>query len=129
MYKKKLGFKNYHDMSLTLSDQNPADIDALFDELDELTKPTFIELKKEMDEYFAARYKIPAAQLMPWHYQNRFFQEAPKIYNIDLDTYYAKVDIAKVCKDSTNSANSPSALTSIALISLLLICASKNAIF
>lgn len=96
---KKLGFKNYHDMSLTLSDQNPADIDALFDELDELTKPTFIELKKEMDEYFAARYKIPAAQLMPWHYQNRFFQEAPKIYNIDLDTYYAKVDIAKVCKD------------------------------
>lgn len=96
---KKLGFKNYHDMSLTLSDQNPAEIDALFDELDELTKPTFIELKKEMDEYFAARYKIPVEQLMPWHYQNRFFQEAPKIYNIDLDTYYAKVDIAKVCRD------------------------------
>ncbi len=95
----KLGFKNYHDMSLTLSDQDPAEIDALFDELDELTKPTFVELKKEMDAYFSARYKIPAEQLMPWHYQNRFFQEAPKIYTINLDTYYEKVNIEKVMRE------------------------------
>jgi peptidyl-dipeptidase A len=25
---------------------------------------------------------------MPWNYQNRFFQEAPRIYDVDLDKYY-----------------------------------------
>lgn len=96
---KKLGFKNYHEMSLKLSDQDPAEIDKLFDELDELTKSTFAQLKSEMDSFFSKRYNVPIAELKPWHYQNRFFQEAPKIYSVDLDKYYSKVDIVKVTKD------------------------------
>ena len=48
-----------------------------------------------MDEILAKGCGISAADLMPWHYQNRYFQEAPKIYNIDLDTYYKNVDIVK----------------------------------
>ncbi len=36
---------------------------------------------------------------MPWHYQNRFFQEAPAIYNINLDSYYAKQDVVQLAKD------------------------------
>ncbi len=96
---KKLGFKNYHEMSLKLSDQDPAEIEKLFDELDELTKNTFAQLKLEMDSFFSKRYNVPIADLKPWHYQNRFFQEAPKIYTVDLDKYYSKVDIVKVTKD------------------------------
>ena len=96
---KKLGFKNYHEMSLKLSDQDPAEIEKLFDELDELTKNTFVQLKSEMDSFFSKRYNVPIADLKPWHYQNRFFQEAPKIYQVDLDKYYSKVDIVKIVKD------------------------------
>jgi peptidyl-dipeptidase A len=33
---------------------------------------------------------------MPWHYQNRFFQEAPRIYDVKLDDYYKGKDLAKL---------------------------------
>lgn len=85
---KDLGYLNYHEMRLKLSEQDPAEILKLFDELDVLTKDAFKKQKDEIDSYFAERYKIKKEDLMPWHYQNRFFQEAPKIYKVDLDTYY-----------------------------------------
>ncbi len=96
---KELGFANYHEMSLKLSEQEPADINALFDELDELTRASFAQLKGEIDQYYAKRYNIPANALMPWHYQNRFFQEAPEIYPVNLDTYYANQDVVKLTRD------------------------------
>ena len=94
-----LGFANYHDMSLRLSDQDPEKIVKLFDELDSLTRNTFATLKLDVDSVLAAKYKIKPDQLMPWHYQNRFFQEAPAIYNINLDSYYANKDVVQLAKD------------------------------
>ena len=95
---KELGFKNYHEMSLSLSEQDPEQIEKLFDELDSLTSDAFAQLKNEMDEYFAERYKVKKEELMPWHYQNRFFQEAPKIYPVDLDVYYQDKDVVAITK-------------------------------
>lgn len=85
---QSLGFDNYHSMSLELSGQNPQEISALFDELDSLTKGTFAKLKNEMDSTFAIRYKVSKEQLMPWHFQGRYFQESPQLYPVDLDKYY-----------------------------------------
>jgi peptidyl-dipeptidase A len=96
---KELGFKNYHEMSLKLSEQDPAEIEKIFNELDSLTRDAFAQLKNEMDEYFAKRYKIKKEELMPWHYQNRFFQEAPKIYEVDLDVYFKGKDDVKITED------------------------------
>jgi peptidyl-dipeptidase A len=96
---KKLGFNNYHEMSLKLNEQDPEDILKTFNELDSLTSGSFTELKSQMDDYFAKRYKIKKEELMPWHYQNRFFQEAPKIYSVDLDKYYKDKDIVKLTED------------------------------
>ena len=96
---KTLGFKNYHEMSLELSEENPRDIEKLFDQLDSLTKDGFAKLKDEVDEYYAKRYNIKKEEIMPWHYQNRFFQDAPKIYDIDLDKYYKGKDIVKIVED------------------------------
>jgi peptidyl-dipeptidase A len=95
----KLGFKNYHEMSLKLSEQDPEEVEALFDELDSLTRDSFAQLKSEMDDYFAARYKIKKEELRPWHYQNRFFQEAPSIYTVDLDKYYKDQDVVKLTQE------------------------------
>jgi peptidyl-dipeptidase A len=96
---RELGFTNYHDMSLRLSDQDPEQISKLFDELDSLTRGTFTILKAEMDEILAKKYKIKPEELMPWHYQNRFFQEAPAIYKINLDSYFAGKDVVQLAKD------------------------------
>lgn len=93
---RELGFSNYHEMSLTLSDQDPKEISRLFDELDNLTKDAFVKIKAGMDEYLAKRLKIKPEELMPWHYQNRFFQEAPQVFEIDFDKYYKTQDIVKL---------------------------------
>ncbi|NLN95749.1 MAG: M2 family metallopeptidase [Bacteroidales bacterium] len=96
---KELGFGNYHEMSLKLSDQEPEDINRLFNELDSLTRNAFATLKNDIDEHLSKRYKIAKQDLMPWHYQNRFFQEAPLIYEVDLDKYYSNQNIEKLTRD------------------------------
>ncbi|MGD9976773.1 MAG: M2 family metallopeptidase [Bacteroidales bacterium] len=90
---RKLGYANYHTMNMELSEQNPEVILALFDELDGLTYKSFAQLKGEIDLYLAKRDRISVDKLMPWHYQNRYFQEAPKIYSVDLDKFYANQDL------------------------------------
>jgi peptidyl-dipeptidase A len=93
---QELGYSNYHEMSLKLAEQDPKDIDAIFNDLYERTKDVFAQVKNEMDEFLAKRYRVSKNQLMPWHYQNRFFQEAPKIYKVDLDSYYKNKDIVEL---------------------------------
>lgn len=95
---KEIGFNNYQKMSLKLSEQDPDDIEKLFDELDNLTRDAFVKVKKEMDDFLAKRLDIKPQELMPWHYQNRYFQEAPKIYKVDLDDYYKGKDIVALTK-------------------------------
>jgi peptidyl-dipeptidase A len=90
---RELGFDNYHSMRLELDEQDPEEIALLFDELDELTRGAFAKLKQDMDAELATRYNIAPEKLMPWHYQNRFFQEAPRIYDVDLDAFYKDKDI------------------------------------
>ena len=99
---QKIGFSNYHEMSLKLSGQDPAEVTKIFDELDSLTRNNFAELKGEIDSYFAKRYKVAIADLRPWHYQNRYFQEAPQIYKVDFDKYYAKQDPVKLASTFYN---------------------------
>lgn len=93
---KELGFKNYHQMMLKLSEQDPKQIEKLFNELDALTRPAFASLKKDIDKALAKKFNIPVSKLQPWHYQNRFFQEAPEIYALDLDSYYKNKDLVEL---------------------------------
>jgi len=102
---KELGYENYHTMNMILSEQNPTEILSLFNELDSLTKDTFAELKGDIDTYFAKRYGIAKEKLMPWHYQNRFFQEAPKIYDVDLDQFYGDKNLVDLTAKYYNGIN------------------------
>ncbi|HOK38301.1 MAG TPA: M3 family metallopeptidase [Bacteroidales bacterium] len=100
---KSLGFNNYHEMSLKLSDQDPEEITRIFDELDSLTRDNYALLKNEIDEYLAKKFNIKKEELRPWHYQNRFYQEAPKMYEVDLDKYYKDKNIEKLTIDYYSS--------------------------
>ncbi len=96
---KDLGFRNYHEMSLTLGDQDPKDVRMIFEELDSLTKGAFAQAKGEIDDYFVKYYNLKSKNdLRPWNYQNRFFQQAPKIYAVDLDVYYKDKDLPALVK-------------------------------
>jgi peptidyl-dipeptidase A len=96
MIARKTGFSNYHEMTLKLSGQDPAEVTQIFDELDNLTRDSFARLKGDIDSYFAKRYKLKTAELKPWHYQNRYFQEAPEIYTVDFNKYYENQDPVKL---------------------------------
>ncbi|MDH7515246.1 MAG: M2 family metallopeptidase [Bacteroidota bacterium] len=95
---RSLGFANYHAMQLALGEQDPAEIEKLFDELDDLTRIAFGALKRDIDTYLSKRLHVPPDQLMPWHYQNRYFQEAPRIYDVDFDKLYGDKDIVGIAK-------------------------------
>lgn len=100
---KYLGFKNYYHMSLELNEQKEDEILALFKKLDELTKSVFKKLKDELDDVLSKRYKIGKSEMMPWHYHDRFFQEDPKVFQVNLDNYYKDKDVAQISNDFYNS--------------------------
>jgi peptidyl-dipeptidase A len=52
-----------------------------------------------MDEVLSTTYGINREQLMPWNYQNRFFQEAPQIYRVDMDQFYQDKDIVEITRN------------------------------
>jgi peptidyl-dipeptidase A len=95
---KSLGFRDYYEFSLEAGEQTEKEIEKIFLELEKLTDKPFRKLKKEMDSVLAKRYKIKEEELKPWHYGDFFFQEGPKIYEIDLDEYYCDNILEKVKK-------------------------------
>jgi peptidyl-dipeptidase A len=95
----KLGFKNFHEMMLTLNEQNGGELIALFDELDALTKARFTAAKAEFDAKLAKNAGTTPDKLMPWHYHDPFFQESPAVFEANLDAPYDKADIVKLCED------------------------------
>ena len=103
----ELGYENWHTMSLVRNEQDPKDIEKLFDELDKLTAPAFAREKARMDSVLAMQLGIKKQDLMPWHYQNRFFQEAPNIYSTDLDKYFANKNIIDIVKEYYRSLGLP----------------------
>ena len=93
---RQLGFPNYYVMQLTLNEQDPDQLIRLFDELKALTDEPFRQIKDEVDQVLSSRYGIRPEDMEPWHYQDPFFQESPKIYAVDLDQYYGQSDLKDV---------------------------------
>jgi len=93
---RELGFDNYHTFSIITSEQNPQELDRIFEQLYELTNGPFARLKAELDRVLADAYGIKPADLMPWHYHDPFFQRTPLVYDLDLDQYYQSQDVRKL---------------------------------
>ena len=104
---RQLGFANYHEMKLKLNDQEPKEIEIIFDQLDSMTTDAFKQVKEEIDTYLAKRYKVDKSMLMPWNYQNRFFQEAPNIYPTDIDKYYYNQNLVSLTSQFYKSIDMP----------------------
>jgi peptidyl-dipeptidase A len=96
---KKLGFENYHQLRLTIGEQDVAELDKVFGELYELTNEPFAELKAELDGILGSNCGIERSELRPWHYHDPFFQETPLVYELDLDKFYNGRDIKQLSID------------------------------
>ncbi|MCX8057049.1 MAG: M2 family metallopeptidase [Ignavibacteria bacterium] len=95
---KYLGYENYHQMSLILSELDPTDVDRIFNQLEKETEPKFIELKNKIDSDLSSHFGININDLMPWHYQQRFFQEAPPLYLVNFDEFYNGKDLVEITR-------------------------------
>ena len=95
----QIGYANFHTYRLATGEQSVEEVDRIFAELDELTAGPFAKLKAQLDEILADGYGIEVDQLRPWHYHDPFFQRTPLVYELNLDDYYAKHDVARLCID------------------------------
>ena len=93
---RKLGFEDFYDMELQRGEMTRAQVLKLFDELHELTAGLFREAKGRIDAKLAADFGIRVAELQPWHYHDRFFQESPDAYGVNFDTFYKNADVVKL---------------------------------
>ncbi len=93
---RSLGFADYYAMSLKLQEQDPDRIQALFDSLAELTDAPFAAAKAKLDAQIDQRFHVAPAALMPWHYDDPFFQEPPELEGLDLDPLFAQHDPRQV---------------------------------
>jgi peptidyl-dipeptidase A len=96
---KHLGFANFHEMTIVTGEQDVAELDRIFKEIDDLTREPYRKMKDELDTALAAWYGIGDGELMPWHYHDPFFQRTPLVYEIDLDTLYKDRDVKKLAID------------------------------
>lgn len=89
---KKLGFRDFYAMRLAESELDEDELIATFDELDKLTRERFQTFKSQVDSRLAKRLNTAKDSLMPWHYQNPFFQEPPAVFKTGLEEVYKKQD-------------------------------------
>ncbi|MBN2023394.1 MAG: M2 family metallopeptidase [Pirellulales bacterium] len=98
---RKLGYRNYWDMMVCLQEQDPARLLAIFAELEKVTDEPFRKMKRSLDAELAPRFGIEPADMMPWHYDNPFFQSPPPSDKVDLDEFYKnkkKEDIVELAR-------------------------------
>jgi len=106
----KLGFDNFWEMHISFQEHNPEQLLAIFDELQRLTGEPFARMKRKMDGELAERFGVEPEEMMPWHYDNPFFQAAPPSARVNLDEFYkhkAKEDIVEIARVFFNDVGLP----------------------
>ncbi len=94
-----LGFKDFYSMSIILQEQDVQELSNLFDDLATNTEAPFRQAKAEIDAVLSRRFGVPVMDLMPWHYSDPFFQEAPFIVDYDLDTPFKGRDVVRLSRE------------------------------
>ena len=95
---KQLGFKNFRTSDDALSQRaehrRPDPPVRRAGRVD--PRPPFKNAKDEIDAKLAIDCGVKAAELMPWHYHDPFFQESPAVFSANLDAPFQKADILQI---------------------------------
>lgn len=90
---QRMGFANFHRMSLTFDELDPDWLYALLDDLAVRTEEPFRVAKAELDAELSERFGVPVEDLMPWHYAEPFFQDAPIRNDYNFDAVFSGRDL------------------------------------
>ncbi len=95
---RELGFPDFYHMRLKLEEQDPDDVARFLENIEAETGQPFANTKAEIDDRLADRSGIKPTELMPWHYQDPFFQDPPDVFETDLDKVYESADLLSVAE-------------------------------
>ena len=95
---QQAGFSDFYSMRLELQELDQNRLFSLLARLEDLTNEPWKIYKAQLDKGLSKRFGIEKAGLMPWHYQDPFFQEAPR-QSLDLDVFYKNKDVASISKE------------------------------
>jgi peptidyl-dipeptidase A len=99
---RELGFDAWIDLALHAQGFDASWLEAFFTEVEQATDAPFAALKAdEIDPAMATRFGVEPGGLGPWHYGNPYFQDVPPgLYELDLDSLYARRDHEQVVQDA-----------------------------
>jgi peptidyl-dipeptidase A len=100
---KILGFSNYYDMLMTTQELSAKEIHKLFHNFKDKTDALFKEMKNEIDKSLAKRFGLKKSEILPWHYPDLWFQEAPEIDDFDYDALLKDKDFVELTKKAYDS--------------------------
>lgn len=84
----KLGYANYYEMEVALQEFDSQWLAQTLQAYRDQTDVLFRRVKDSIDQAVSARLQVDADKLMPWHMSDMFFQEAPRVVDVDLATLY-----------------------------------------
>lgn len=90
---RRQGFRDHFQKSLLLAEIAEDRLFALLATLEAETAAPFRAVKEALDARLAARFGVTPADLRPWHYGDRFFQNPPPASTLDLDPLFAERDL------------------------------------
>jgi Oligoendopeptidase F len=97
---RELGARDYFGLTLATSELDEDRLFAMLDAVDEATRESFAAWKQSDDLRRADRFGCTPDALRPWHYDDPFFQSAPRPDDLDLDTWFAHVDLVDVTRQT-----------------------------
>jgi peptidyl-dipeptidase A len=83
-----MGYPSYWHYALESSDFDPAELEALFDEVEAQTRTPYAQVKQQIDQEVAARFGIDPNEVEIWHYDQEFFILPPPSKAFDLNTLF-----------------------------------------
>ena len=93
---RSLGYRDHFALTLATTDFDERLLVATLADVDRITAAPFRTLKAELDEQIAHRFAISRDDLRPWHYDDPFFQDAPRAISVDLDPYLLDADLEEL---------------------------------
>jgi peptidyl-dipeptidase A len=90
---RSLGYRDQFAMTMANTEFDEHHLFSTLEEVEAITREPFAQMKAALDERLSARFGVAVDELRPWHYDDPFFQEAPRDSGVDLDPYIADLDL------------------------------------
>lgn len=86
---RELGYKNFWEMTVSFQEFKPEELLEIFENLEKQTLPIFKRVKAQMDDELKSKFGVD--KIMPWHYDNPFFQQAPPSKAVNVNEFYSGI--------------------------------------